>query len=83
MIKKKTRFKTFTQKCFSRNTLREKCPNTELFEVHIQSKCGEIRTRKNSVFGHISHSDMNTNYLKYFPKHGGIYRFNKKSVKKF
>ena len=23
----------------------------------IQSKCGKIRTRKNSIFGHISHSD--------------------------
>ena len=32
--------------------------NTERYEVslHIQSKCGKIRTRKNSVFGHISHS---------------------------
>ena len=24
--------------------------------LHIQSECGKIRTRKNSVFGHISHS---------------------------
>ena len=67
--------------------LREKCPNTEFFLVHIfphsdvfspnagkygpektpyleryevslriQSDCGKIRTRKNSVFGHFSHS---------------------------
>ena len=25
---------------------------------HIQSECGEIRTRNNSVFGHFSHSEM-------------------------
>ena len=53
-------------------TLREKCPNTELFLIHIfphsdwigrdlrslriQSECGKIRTRNNSVFGHFSHS---------------------------
>ena len=37
-------------------TLREKCPNTELFLVRIysvslriQSKCGKIRTRKSST----------------------------------
>ena len=32
--------------------------NTERYEVslRIQSECGKIRTRKNSVFGHISHS---------------------------
>ena len=50
-------------------SLREKCPNTEFFVVRIfphsdwvrrdteyPSKCGEIRTRKNSVFGHFSRS---------------------------
>ena len=50
-------------------TLREKCPNKEFFLVRIfpysdwirvslriQSKCGKIRTRKNSVFGHFSRS---------------------------
>ena len=26
--------------------------------LHIQSECGKIRTRRNSVFGHISHSDI-------------------------
>ena len=42
-------------------TLREKCPNTEFFteryfvSLRIQSECGKIRTRKDSVFGHISH----------------------------
>ena len=32
--------------------------NTERYEVsvRIQSECGEIQTRKDSVFGHISHS---------------------------
>ena len=32
--------------------------NTEIYEVnlHIQSEHGKIRTRKNSVFGHFSHS---------------------------
>ena len=39
-------------------TLREKCPNTEFFLVRIQSECGKIRTRKNSVFGHISRIDI-------------------------
>ena len=35
-------------------------PNTERYGVslHIQTECGKIRTRKNSVFGHISHSDV-------------------------
>ena len=40
-------------------TLREKCPNTEFFLVHIfhiQSECREIRTRRNSVYGHFSRS---------------------------
>ena len=51
-------------------SLRKKCPNTEFFLVRIfshsgwiririeylriQSECGKIRTRKNSVFGHFS-----------------------------
>ena len=32
--------------------------NTERYEISlcIQSECGKIRTRKSSVFGHISHS---------------------------
>ena len=33
------------------------CPNTEFFLVRIQSECGKIRTRKNSVFGHFSRSE--------------------------
>ena len=37
-------------------SLREKCPNTDFFLVHNQSKCGKIRTRKNSGFGHFSSS---------------------------
>ena len=48
--------------------LREKCQNTKFFcsvfsriwteygEIRIQSECGKIRTRKNSVFGHFSRS---------------------------
>ena len=53
------------------NSLREKCLNTEFFLVrisalsdwmrrgtpHAGSQCGEIRTRKYSVFGHFSRSD--------------------------
>ena len=33
--------------------------HTERYGVslRIQSECGKIRTRKNSVFGHFSHSD--------------------------
>ena len=41
---------------FDSSSLREKCPNTEFFLVRIQPECGKIRTRKNSVFGHFSHS---------------------------
>ena len=37
-------------------SLREKCPYTEFFLVRIQSECMKIRTRKNSVFRHFSHS---------------------------
>ena len=35
-----------------------KCPNTELFLVRIQSECGKIRTRNNSIFGHFSRSEV-------------------------
>ena len=49
--------------------LREKCPNTEFLldciflhldwiRVYIQSKCGKMRTRKNSVFEHFSRSGV-------------------------
>ena len=31
--------------------------NTEIYGVRIQSKYGEMRTRKNSAFGHIMHSE--------------------------
>ena len=54
---------------FTSDTLREKWQNTEIFwsvfsrvrieysiSLRIQSKCGKIRTRKNSVFGHFSRS---------------------------
>ena len=37
-------------------TQHEKCPNTELFLVRIQSECGKIRTRNNPVFEHFSRS---------------------------
>ena len=39
------------------HSLREKCPNTELFLVRIQSEYRKIRTINNSVFGHFSRSD--------------------------
>ena len=51
------------------NALREKCPNTDFFwsvfsvfglnrekyfvSLRIQSECGKIQTRKNSVFGYL------------------------------
>ena len=38
-----------------------KCQNTEFLLVHIQSKCGKIQPRKNSVFGHFSRSGMHPN----------------------
>ena len=38
-------------------TLREKCSNTELFLVRIQSEYRKIRTRNNSLFGHFSRID--------------------------
>ena len=42
--------------CLQNVTLREKCPNTELFLVRIQSECEKTRTRNNSIFGHFSRS---------------------------
>ena len=36
--------------------LREKCPRTKLFLVHIQIKYTKIRTRDYSVFGYFSRS---------------------------
>ena len=36
--------------------LREKCPNTELFLVRIQSEYKKIQTQSNSLFGHFSRS---------------------------
>ena len=48
----------------STHTLREKCPNEELFLVRIygvnlriQSEYRKMETRNNSVFGHFSRSD--------------------------
>ena len=50
--------------------MREKCPNTEFFLVHIflcsdwvgylriQSEYSKLRTRNNSVFGHFSRSAL-------------------------
>ena len=40
--------------CFISLVLCEKCPNTEFFLVPIQSECGKIRTRINSVFEYFS-----------------------------
>ena len=46
-----------------RLSLCEKCPNTDFFlvrisglntKLNIQSECGKIQTKKNSVFGHFS-----------------------------
>ena len=39
--------------------------NTERYSVslRIQSECGKIRTRKNSVFGYFSRSDSYANYV--------------------
>ena len=40
--------------------------STGRYEVslRIQSECGKIRTRKNSVFGHISWSDLRKSFYK-------------------
>ena len=42
--------------------------NTQRYFVslRIQFECGKMRTRKNSVFGHISHSDLISNRSKQF-----------------
>ena len=63
---------SFHRKEFTHQALRKICPNTEFLLVRIfphfacflyfvslriQSECGKVRTRKNSVFGHISRSD--------------------------
>ena len=53
--------------CSSFLTLREKCPNTEFFLGRIQSECGKMQTRKNSVFGHSSRSADKSNFW-YFPE---------------
>ena len=44
--------------------------NTERYEVslRIQSECGKIRTRNNTVFGHFSRSDWNEQSFKYQPR---------------
>ena len=62
-------------------TLHEKCPSTEFFcSVFscIQSECRKIQTRKNSIFGHISHN------ISFFIKPFSymIKQFPKKSEKK-
>ena len=62
IIKKRTKFAFLVEFWHS---LRETCPHTEFFLAHIfshldwirrdiQSECGKIQTRKNSVFGHFS-----------------------------
>ena len=43
--------------------LSEKCPNAEFFLVYIsriQSECGKMQTRKNSVFGYFPHNETLT-----------------------
>ena len=46
--------------------LRDKCPNTEFFiSPRIQSECGKIQTRKNSVFGHFPRSVRQEKYLSF------------------
>ena len=42
-------------------SLREKCPNMELFLVRVQSEYRKIRTRNNSVFGQFSRSESYQN----------------------
>ena len=48
---------------FNKHSTREKCLNTELFPVRIESKYRKIRTRNNSVFENFSHSDFWINPL--------------------
>ena len=92
---------TFNSEISSYNyALHEKCPNTELFLVRIfhirtkygeilQSECGKIRTRNNSVFGHLSRSDgsaaeyKNRNRLQDSLKNPqNLFNANKKETKK-
>ena len=55
-------------KVFHFRSRHEKCPDTELFLVRIQSEYRKIRTRNNSVFGHFSRSEEFQNYLGLQPK---------------
>ena len=92
---------TFNSEISSYNyALHEKCPNTELFLVRIfrirtkygeilQSECGKIRTRNNSVFGHLSRSDgsaaeyKNRNRLQHSLKNPqNLFNANKKETRK-
>ena len=43
-------------------------PNTDRYFVslHIQSECGKIRARKNSIFGHISRSTVNQCHKEFY-----------------
>ena len=58
-------FGSFDMTQYMWHTLPEKCPNTELFLVRIQSVCGKIWTRNNLVFGHFSCSDILANLYIY------------------
>ena len=55
--------------------------NTERHEVflHIQSECGKIRTRNNSVFGHILTSSNYSTILHKFP----TYQCLQKDIRNF
>ena len=43
--------------------------------LRIQSKCGKIRTRKNSVFGHFSHSEILNDFNLLSCYERGIYKW--------
>ena len=55
---KKVRHRSQYFRAFGLNT--ERCE----LSLRIQSECGKIGTRKNSVFGHFSCSETNQQYLK-------------------
>ena len=48
-------FQSF-QCSYFKTSLCEKCPNTQIFLVRIQSEYRKIRARKNSISGHFSRS---------------------------
>ena len=66
------------------------CVKSWTLNLRIQSECGKIRTRKNSAFGHFSHSVCNTGnetesvkiVIKKYKKHRSILRINQLKIQR-